>query len=202
MIPVLHTGALGIFPTDTVYGLVAHIENDDAVAALYALKGRSRSQPCQVLTYDAAALDVFLASLPPVVASVARALLPGSVTCIVPDNERRFASVAGSEGSSVGLRAPLMSAPLTDIPGWFAATSANEPGGRDPDEVARVPERIRRACDVVLDIGRLPGTASAVVDLRPTLTGDPPTVLRPGADPTALELRLRAITPTAGAKRA
>ncbi|MBI2684220.1 MAG: Sua5/YciO/YrdC/YwlC family protein [Actinobacteria bacterium] len=198
-IAALRAGALGILPTDTVYGLAAWLADADAVAALYALKRRPRSQACQVLTYDAATLDALLESLPPDVARIARALLPGPVTCVVPDEALLFAAAAGDAPGSVGVRAPVAAAPLRDIPGWFVATSANEPGGRDPSEVDHVPERIRNACSVILDAGPLPGTASAVVDLRPSATGGEPVILRPGNDPAALAASLQAIRSSAPA---
>ena len=59
----LDGGALALVPTDTVYGLAAALDRPEGVAALYALKGRPRSQPCQVLVYAAALLDEALAPL-------------------------------------------------------------------------------------------------------------------------------------------
>ena len=51
-----------------------------------------------------------------------------------------------------------------DLP--LVATSANHPGGADPASVGDVPGDLRAAV-LAVDAGALPGTASAVVDLRP-----------------------------------
>ena len=69
------------------------------VAALYALKGRPRSQPCQVLLYSAALLDEALAAPRRRAPGPRRAaLLPGPATCLVPDPAGRYAAAAGRRG--------------------------------------------------------------------------------------------------------
>jgi L-threonylcarbamoyladenylate synthase len=47
--------------------------------------------------------------------------------------------------------------------------------------VQDIPERIREACDLVLDAGELPGTPSTVVDMREYEDGGGWTVIREGA---------------------
>jgi L-threonylcarbamoyladenylate synthase len=179
----LDAGGLALVPTDTVYGLAAALDRPGGVAALYALKGRPRSQPCQVLVYSAALLERALAPVDDRTRAAALALLPGPATCLVPDPSGRFAAAAGEPGGAVGVRAPRMAGPVADIDLFLVATSANEPGGPDPDRLDRVPARIRDGVAAELDLGVLPGTASAVVDLREVAGGGPARLLRPGPDP-------------------
>jgi L-threonylcarbamoyladenylate synthase len=61
------------------------------------------------------------------------------------------------------------------------ATSANDPGGPDPATLDDVPQRIRDAVAAELDLGRLPGTPSTVIDF----TRDEPFVIRDGLIPAA-----------------
>lgn len=186
----LDAGGLALVPTDTVYGLAAALDRPEGVAALYALKGRPRSQPCQVLVYAAALLDEALAPLDDRTRAAALALLPGPATCLVPDPAGRFAEAAGEPGGSVGVRAPRMTGPIAGLDLFLVATSANEPGGRDPDRLDAIPARIRDGVAAELDMGVLPGMASAVVDLRDVAAGGPPRLLRPGPDPGAVEAAL------------
>jgi L-threonylcarbamoyladenylate synthase len=188
----LEGGGLALVPTDTVYGLAAALDRPGGVAALYALKGRPRSQPCQVLVYSPPLLDEALAPLDDRTRTAARTLLPGPATCLVPDPAGRFAGAAGEPGGSVGLRAPWMSGPLADLDLFLVATSANEPGGPDPARLDQVPARIREGVAAELDRGPLPGTASAVVDLRDVAAGGPARLLRPGPDPGAVATALDA----------
>lgn len=183
-------GAIGLLPTDTVYGLAAALDSEDGIAALYALKGRPRSQPCQVLVYHPARLEEALAPLDPRTRDAARALLPGPATCLVPDPAGRFAAAGGDAPGSVGVRAPRFEGPLTGVGLFLVATSANDPGGPDPARLDQVPRRIRDAVGLEVDAGDLPGTASAVVDLREVAAGGPARLLRPGPDPEAVAAAL------------
>lgn len=184
----LRSGAVAIVPTDTVYGAAAALDQPDAVAALYALKGRPRSQPCQVLVFGERTLAATLDALPDALLPVLRALLPGTTTCIVPDPSGRFAAASGDAPGSVGLRAPKMPPDYDAIDLPLIATSANHPGGPDPRAVGDVPADVRAGAGYVLDAGTLPGVASAVVDLRDAAVAR---VIRPGPDPAALAATLR-----------
>jgi tRNA A37 threonylcarbamoyladenosine synthetase subunit TsaC/SUA5/YrdC len=75
----------------------------------------------------------------------------------------------------------------------LVATSANHPGGPDPAILDEVPPDIRARAAAEADAGRLPGTASAVVDLRPLTLGGAAVLVRPGPDPEAVRARLAAV---------
>ncbi len=185
----LLAGGVALLPTDTVYGLAAALDVPEGVAALYALKGRPRTQPVQVLLFGAALLAGALAALDPVTRGAAEVLLPGPVTCLVPDPAGRYAAAAGDAPGTVGLRAPRMEGPIATLGIALVATSANHPGGPDPAALSDVPGDLRRAVRA-LDAGELPGTASAVVDLRPLASGGEAVLVRPGPDPEGVRRAL------------
>jgi L-threonylcarbamoyladenylate synthase len=189
----LRSGGLAILPTDTVYGLAAWLEAPRAVEALYALKGRERSEPCQVLLCAPGLLGEALSPLGPATRAAAAALLPGPATCLVPDPAGRYAAAAGDRPGGVGLRAPRIAGPLARLDLPLVATSANRPGGSDPASLADVPGEMLTAAAAIVDAGPLPGVASAVVDLRPLEGGGPALLLRPGPDPAGLERALAAV---------
>src|SRR5262249_6147394 len=120
--------------------------------------------------------------------AVARALLPGPFTLVLPNPAHRLGRLSGNAPETIGVRVPASSgsgAEVLEQVGAVAATSANLHGGADPRSVGEVPQEIRDACAVV-DGGRLPGTPSTVIDL----TDPEPRVLREGAVPGA-EARAR-----------
>ncbi|HWK29903.1 MAG TPA: Sua5/YciO/YrdC/YwlC family protein [Solirubrobacter sp.] len=161
-------GGVAVFPADTVYGLACDPENADAVAKLYALKGRPPAKPAAVMFFDlAAAPDV----------GPYRALLPGGVTLLVPNPERRY-PLAG--GEALGVRVPF----LAPVGRPVLQSSANLAGGPDARRLDEVPASIRAGADLVLDGGELPGTPSTVIDVH---TG---AILREGAVPRALVQQL------------
>lgn len=176
----LRAGKPVILPTDTVYGLCADAYREAPVARLARLKGRPEGMPIALL---AANLDAVLDCVPELrgrAAVVARALLPGPYTIVLPNPARRFRWLAASRPETIGVRVPELPAQALDVVermGAVAATSANVHGGPDPRRVDEIPDELRAAVAAVVDAGELPGTPSTVVDL----TGPEPVVLREGA---------------------
>ena len=166
-----------VLPTDTVYGLCA---SPLAPESLSRLKGRGADQPIALLASD---VDILVQLVPELPSELLHRLLPGRLTLILPNPERRFPLLAGSRPDTIGVRVPeLRGAALRIVTrvGAVGATSANVHGGPDPRRLAEVPEEIREAA-VLVDGGELPGIASTVVDL----TGNEAKILREGAVPAA-----------------
>jgi L-threonylcarbamoyladenylate synthase len=113
-------------------------------------------------------------------ALIARALLPGPLTLVLPNPARRFRWLCGAAPDTIGVRVPSLAGEAYDLLsrlGALVATSANLPGGPDPATIDEVPDEIRAAVDAIVDAGPLPGTPSTVIDF----TGSEPVVLREGA---------------------
>ena len=188
-IEALRGGRLVVIPTDTVYGLAADGESEDAARSLYAAKGRDVIRPTAVLFASVDVLDERLPGLPARARAAVRSLLPGPLTLVLPNPERRFAWLNAERPEAIGVRVPDVTGPgraVLAALGALVATSANLPGGADPRRVEDVPAEIRDAAAAVVDGGELPGTPSTVIDL----TGAEPRVLREGAVP-AREVLLR-----------
>jgi L-threonylcarbamoyladenylate synthase len=183
-VSALRAGLPVILPTDTVYGLCADAYREAPVRRLCRLKGRPDDMPLALLASD---LDVILDAVPELrgrAAVLARGLLPGPFTLILPNSGRRFRWLSGADPESIGIRVPELpdeSRAVLERVGAVAATSANLHGGRDPSHPRDVPEEIWSAAGALVDVGELPGTPSTVVDLR----GLQPRVLREGAVPAA-----------------
>ena len=173
----IRDGKVAVFPADTVYGLACDAEDADAVERLYALKGREARKPSAVMFFDLA----WLPPLPPRTTAVAHSLLPGPVTLLVPNPDRRFPLACGGDPDVLGIRVPAGS-PLSGAQVAVLQSSANHAGGPDARTVDEVPEDIRRGAGLVLDAGALPGTPSTVVDLTRLEAGEW-SIVRRGALP-------------------
>ena len=177
-------GGVALFPADTVYGLACEPDTDDAVARLYAIKGRRPDKPAAVMFF---ALDLALEALPELADHTRAALetlLPGGVTVLLPNPRRRFPLACGPDPATLGIRVPALPPTLQALHAvrWpVLQSSANHTGGSDARELSEVPERIRRDVDLVLDGGALPGTPSTVVDLRAFERSRDWRILREGA---------------------
>lgn len=176
----IQAGSVVVLPTDTVYGLAVTAHDEAAARRLYRLKGRDELQPTAIV---AASLGVLLECIPELggrAEAIARALLPGPYTLVLPNPARRFPWLCGTTPAKIGVRVPRLEGPaqsVLDGAGAIAATSANAPGGDDPRRLDDVPAQMRAGAAAVVDGGELPGTPSTVLDF----TQVEPRVLRQGA---------------------
>jgi L-threonylcarbamoyladenylate synthase len=164
-------GGVAVFPTDTVYGLGCDPEDEGAVRRLYELKGRPAERPAAVMFFDRERALTALSELSAAERAAVRALLPGPLTLLLPNRNRRFplacASATGA-AERLGLRVPLLEeslAGLSAVASPLLQSSANLSGQPDARRLADVPERLLRGADLVLDGGELAGISSTVVDL-------------------------------------
>lgn len=180
----LAAGELVAFPTETVYGLGARADQADAVAKIFAAKGRPSNHPLIVHVADVAGAAAFAAELPPVAQRLMAAFWPGPLTVIVPRRADIGSEAAGGQ-DTVGLRCPdhpvalalLRAAAEAGVPG-VAAPSANRFGRVSPTQAAHVASEFEAAPDLlVLDGGDCAvGIESAIVDC----SRGHPVLLRPG----------------------
>jgi L-threonylcarbamoyladenylate synthase len=183
-VDAIRKGQPVLLPTDTVYGLATSAHRDDYAMNLYRLKGRDETQPTALL---AANIDVLMECIPELserAGVIVRALLPGPYTLILPNPARRFRWLTGTRTDAIGVRVavlPALAARVLDAVGCVTATSANDPGDPSPATLDDVPARLREACAAEIDVGRLPGNPSTVIDF----TGKDPYVVREGVAPAA-----------------
>jgi L-threonylcarbamoyladenylate synthase len=193
-IAALRRGEVAVIPTDTVYGLVASVEDERGTRALYAAKGREARRPSAILFASVDELLLRVPELPADAFAAVRDLLPGPVTLVVANPGRRYPWLNEQRPDTLGVRVPDVTGPgreILDALGALVATSANLPGGPDPCSLHDVPAELVAAVGAVVDGGSLGGAPSTVVDL----TGFEPLVLREGALPADVVLeRLRSLT--------
>lgn len=161
----MNAGGVAVFPADTVYGLACDPSNRIAVERLYRLKHRPRDKPSAVMFFDLSrALDA-LPELGPRTREALSRLAPGPATVLLPNPADRYPLACGSDPETLGVRVVAVPV-LAGVRCPVLQSSANLAGGPDARRLAEVPEQMRRACDMVIDGGELPGTASTVIDLR------------------------------------
>lgn len=176
----MSVGGVAVFPSDTVYGLACDAANEVAVRRLYALKRRPLDKPSAVMFFDR---ELALAALPELGARTRGAferLLPGAVTLLVGNPAERFPLACGEDPATLGVRVPVAGA-LEGVRWPVLQSSANVAGGAEARALSEVPESLRRAADMVIDGGELPGTASTVIDLRDFEEQGSWRIVRPGA---------------------
>lgn len=184
-VAALRAGKLVAFPTETVYGLGADAGNDEAIASIFAVKGRPTSHPLIVHLTTIEQLADWSDPLPASALKLAEAFSPGPITFLVPKAAHVSLAVTGGR-HTVGLRIPahpLTHAMLSAFGGGVAGPSANRFGRVSPTTAADVLLDLGDDVDVVLDGGPCAvGIESTIVDC----TTSPVTVLRRGAITTEM----------------
>jgi L-threonylcarbamoyladenylate synthase len=178
-VDLLRAGEVLAFPTETVYGLGADASNADAVAKVFALKGRPAAHPVIVHLADAARLDDWAREVPEDALRLARTFWPGPLTLVLKRAGTVPDAVTGGQ-DTVGLRVPAHPVArelLVAFGGGVAAPSANKFGRVSPTLPEHVFADFGLAVPLILDGGATQvGIESTIVDL----TGESPRLLRPG----------------------
>jgi L-threonylcarbamoyladenylate synthase len=188
----LLAGNLVAFPTETVYGLGADACNAEAVARIYAVKGRPADHPLIVHVASIDGLGDWAADVPEYAIALARDYWPGPMTLIMKRSALAGDFVTGGQ-DTVGVRVPDHPVALGLLEAFaraggrgVAAPSANRFGNVSPTTAQAVSDELDdylAAGDQILDGGACDvGVESTIIDC----TGDVPRILRPGAVTVAM----------------
>src|SRR3989344_318337 len=179
---VLRAGGVVLYPTDTLYGLGADAFSDEAVAKVYAIKGRRGRKPVHCIVADIKMAEQY-GEVGEIARKLARELPCGKVTFIVPKKAGVDSGIC-RDIPTFGFRIPdnaLCEELLKDFGAPITATSANKSGeipGRDIEEIFAQVGNAAHGIDLALDAGALPASQpSTVIDL----TASKPVILREGA---------------------
>ena len=199
---VLAAGGLVAFPTETVYGLGADACNKEAVARIYAAKGRPADHPLIVHVASIDGLSHWAHDVPTYAISLARDFWPGPMTLVVKRSELAGDFVTGGQ-DTVGVRVPNHPVALGLLEAFekaggkgIAAPSANRFGHVSPTTAQAVADELNDYLldgDQILDGGACEvGVESTIIDC----TGDVPKILRPGAITEEMISASTGISPT------
>jgi L-threonylcarbamoyladenylate synthase len=176
---LLHQGKLVAFPTETVYGLGADALNSQAVAGIFAAKGRPANNPVIVHIAEANQLPPLVQEIPEIAKGLIAHFWPGPLTLIFPAAKIIPAQVTAG-GPTVAIRVPAhpVAAALLKIFGKpIAGPSANRSMQLSPTTAEHVVRDMTGRIDLILDGGPTSGgIESTVLDV----TSVPPRLLRPG----------------------
>jgi L-threonylcarbamoyladenylate synthase len=178
---ILNGGIVAV-PTDTLYGLAADPFSADAVARIFAVKGRTAERALPLIAADAAQVSAHFGPLSAMAQRMAARFWPGPLTLLVPAPASLARDLTGGTGK-VGVRVPAndVARAICAMAGRpITATSANisgDPATSDPADVERT---LGHRIDLLIDTGLTPGGApSTIVDV----TGAEPVLIRAGAIP-------------------
>ncbi|HXT65561.1 MAG TPA: L-threonylcarbamoyladenylate synthase [Nitrospiraceae bacterium] len=165
---VLGESGLIALPTESFYGLAVAPFNEQALAKLWHIKGRSQGKPILVLIGDRSQLEPFVRSVPRAADVLINAFWPGPLTIVFAAAHGLSNAVTAGTGS-VGIRLSAWQ-PLVDLlrrVGPVTGTSANREGMPPPRTAEEVQDSLGDAVDLIVDAGPTAGgPPSTVIDVR------------------------------------
>lgn len=194
----LRSGGIIGAPTETVYGLAANAFDPDAVARIYAVKGRPAHNPIIVHVASAEMARSCASRWPAMADVLGSAFWPGPLTLVMP-RSGRVPDIVTAGGPTVGIRwpqHPFMQGLIRACGFPLAAPSANLADRLSPTNAAHVAAQLGGSLPLIVDGGDCNvGIESTVVDV----TGTFPLILRPGMiSATALHAAVGAGDPGPG----
>jgi L-threonylcarbamoyladenylate synthase len=181
---------VAVFPADTLYGLACDPSNPAAAERIHGLKGRDEGKSSAVMFFTPLAMREVLSAVGPRTREALGALLPGPVTAVVANPERRYPLACREDPERLGLR--LIEGPLAGARCAVLQTSANPSGAPAASRFDDIDARVLAGADLAIDGGELGGEPSTVVDLSDLDDGGTWEILREGALPRdELDRRLR-----------
>ena len=179
-VAVLKGGGLVAYPSDTVYGLGAAASDEQAVARVFAVKGRLSEKALSLLLADAEDMAALCAEIPLAAELLAERFWPGPLTLVLKRSPA-FESAALGGGDSVALRVPehlFLRELIRALGEPITGTSANRSGRPSCRTAREVQRRLGSAVDLIIDGGpSRAGRESTVVDITPPT----PLIVRVGA---------------------
>lgn len=168
---LLKKGELVAFPTETVFGLGAVANNEEAVKQVYQVKGRPSDNP--LIVHISRAEDIFTyaadmsAEKVTLITTLIKVFWPGPLTLIVPTRVGMFGPVVTGGLTTVGIRMPDHQATLNMITATgfpIVGPSANISGKPSPTQSKHVYHDFN-------------GKIAGILDSEPTRVGVESTVL-------------------------
>jgi L-threonylcarbamoyladenylate synthase len=167
-------------PTETVYGLGGNAESDEAVAKIFAAKGRPSDNPLIIHIAEREQLNRFVTEVPEKAEVLMDAFWPGPLTIIFKMKEGVLSDKATAGLGTVGVRIPNHPVALALLKACglpIAAPSANSSGKPSPTNAVHVMDDLNGKIAGVLDGGATGvGVESTVIDCTEVV----PVILRPG----------------------
>lgn len=151
----LQAGSVGIFPTDTVYGIGCNALNDVAINNLFQLKDRDYSKPINILVPNVEMLKDLVDNISEEEQKLIDKFWPGALT-IIFNKKHTVSNLLTANLNTVGIRMPnnkiaLDLLNLANIP--LATTSANISGENAGIKVSDFYNTFNGKIDFIIDTG-------------------------------------------------
>jgi tRNA threonylcarbamoyl adenosine modification protein (Sua5/YciO/YrdC/YwlC family) len=185
IVAALRTGAVMLYPTDTVYAIGCDLNSKTGVDRVRQIKRMSNNKPLTFLCQSLSNISEYAVVSDPAY-RLMKHLIPGTYTFILPATKLVPKIVQDPKRKSTGIRVPkhpLCQVLLENLGNPIVSASAHTLDDDDTDrlilgiEKAVLFDELEKFVDIIIDDGSDAGMeGSTVLDM----TSDPPEVIREG----------------------
>ncbi|GBD34494.1 Threonylcarbamoyl-AMP synthase [bacterium HR35] len=184
---LLKEGAIGVIPTDTIYGICTSAFNKKSVEKVYKLRKRNLKKPCIILISDIKELKLFGVKLKNWQKNILEKIWPAKISVILPCQSKKFSYLhRGTNTLAFRLPKDKFILKILKVSGPLIAPSANWEG-YEPAKTIKEAKKYFNDKVFYLDRGKIASEASTLIDL----TQKEIKIIRKGADYRKIKLLLR-----------
>lgn len=172
----LNNGKIIVYPTDTIYGIGADINNEKAIKKVFFSKNRSFNKAVSVCFHDYNQLKDYV-FLDKSRINIIKKLLPGPYTLLL-NKKSNVSPLITANSDIVGVRIPDNEICLKLTRNFpITTTSANITNKSTPNNIEEIKKQLNNKIHTYIDVGKLENNkASTIIDL----TQKKPKILRKG----------------------
>ncbi len=153
IVSLLRDGKIGLFPTDTVWGICCRMDNESSVNRVFEIKNREKNKPFLILAENVLQIKKYA-----VVDEFSHKKIfdfwPGPLTVVLKAKKENVLPVVRAQGDTIGVRIPDYEEILEIIKNLgvpIVAPSANISGENTPTEFKEIDKRIVDAVDFIVE---------------------------------------------------
>ncbi len=167
IIKFLKKGAIGVMPTDTIYGIVGSALTPKTVEEIYRLRKRSKDKPMIILISAITDLNFFNIKLTDKQENLLKKIWPNPVSVVIPCPDKQFNYLHRGKGS-LAFRIPKNRTLLNILKesGPLVAPSANFEGELPSANIVEAKKYFGKKITFYIDGGEVKSKSSTILKFK------------------------------------
>lgn len=165
LVQILDDGEIAVIPTDTVYGIVGDVTNENTINKIYSLKQREKNKPLLILVSSLEMLSKYVEDISSLELEIINNFWPGPLT-IIFNNKKNLSDTLTAGKKEIAIRMPDDKA-LLDLINKLGkpiiATSANIAHQKTITSVDLLENSIKDNISYIYDAGYLEDKPSTII---------------------------------------
>ncbi len=163
---VLKGGGFGIFPTDTMYGIICSAFNPAAVEKIYKIRERDRKKPFIILISSISDLKILGVSVSPKQQTLLKKLWPGPISIVLPCRNKKFEYLhRGTKTLAIRFPKNPRLIRLIKLTGPLVAPSANTQDQPPSTTINEAKRYFGKLPNFYVNGGKMPAVPSTIIKL-------------------------------------